>query len=113
MKHRPQEITEFSDSALEILWDDGHNSIYLYEDLRQECPCATCRSLRKNSKSGKLPFKKKIPLNTNSPSIKPLGIEQVGHYAVKFRWSDRHDTGIYTYDMLRGLCTCEDCSRDR
>ena len=107
--HKPAAISEFSDTALLILWDDGHESIYLFEDLRQECPCATCRQLRKTSKSGKLPFKKTIPLRAKSAAIKPLSIEPVGQYAYKFIWNDRHDTGIYTYDFLRELCSCEEC----
>ncbi|HSC33969.1 MAG TPA: gamma-butyrobetaine hydroxylase-like domain-containing protein [Thermodesulfobacteriota bacterium] len=109
IKYKPAEITEFSDTALQIIWDDGHESIYLYEDLRQECPCATCRQLRKTSKNGKLPFKKTIPLRVQSSSIKPLSIEPVGQYAFRFSWNDKHDTGIYTYEFLRELCSCEEC----
>jgi DUF971 family protein len=109
MKCKPAEVTEFSDTALRILWDDGHESIYLYEDLRRECPCATCRQLRKASKNGRLPFKKTIPMGTKSSAVKPLGIEHVGQYAFKFSWNDKHDTGIYTYEFLRDLCSCEGC----
>lgn len=109
-KHKPAEIAEFSDTALLIVWDDGHESIYLFEDLRQECPCATCRQLRKTSKTGKLPFKKTIPLRVQSAAIKPLRTEHVGQYAIKFSWNDKHDTGIYTYEFLRELCSCEECS---
>lgn len=109
IKYKPAEITEFSDTALQIIWDDGHVSIYPYEDLRQECPCATCRQLRKTSKNGRLPFKKTIPLRANSSSIKPLGIDPVGQYAFRFSWNDKHDTGIYTYEFLRELCSCEEC----
>lgn len=31
-------------------------------------------------------------------------IEQVGNYALKFSFSDGHDSGIYTWDYLRSLC---------
>ena len=110
MKYRIREISEFSDTALLISWEDGHEGIYLYDDLRQICPCATCRSLREKSKSGRLPFRKKIPVGTKDTSIKPLRIEYVGHYAVQFFWNDKHDTGIYTFDFLRENCTCNECS---
>lgn len=109
----PKEVTEFSDTALMISWSDGHESIYLFEDLRQECPCATCRQLRKNSKSGKLPFKKTIPLRANTTSVRPLKLEPVGRYAFKFTWNDKHDTGIYTFEFLRNLCTCDACLPER
>ena len=105
----PKEVSEFSDTALSIIWGDGHESIFLYEELRLECPCATCRQLRKNSKSGKLPFKKQIPLGAKNASIRPLKLEPVGNYAFKFTWNDKHDTGIYTFEFLRNLCSCEAC----
>ncbi|MGI9533817.1 MAG: DUF971 domain-containing protein [Thermodesulfobacteriota bacterium] len=110
MQYKIKELTEFSDTTTYILWEDGHESIYLYEDLRQLCPCASCDKLRKSSKTGRLPFKRKIPVGTEETSIRPLKIENVGHYAVKFYWNDRHDTGIYTFDYLRDNCSCEICS---
>lgn len=109
MKSNPREITEFSDTALMIIWGNGHESIYLYEDLRQACPCAMCNELRKSTKTGKLPFKRAIPLEAKSANIKPKSIEPVGLYAIRFKWNDGHDTGIYTFDFLRKLCTCEEC----
>lgn len=110
MENKPVEITEFSDTTLLIVWDDGHESIYLYEDLRQICPCASCTTLREKSRTGKLPFKKKIPMGSKTASIMPERIENVGHYAIKFLWNDKHDTGIYTFDFLRENCTCEECN---
>ena len=31
-------------------------------------------------------------------------IAVVGRYALNFRWSDGHETGIYSFRYLRGLC---------
>jgi DUF971 family protein len=104
-----KEIREFSDTALLIIWDDGHESVYLYEDLRQVCPCARCNELRKSSRKGEKPFKHAIPLGSKSANIRPLKIEPVGLYAIRFKWNDRHDMGIYTFEFLRKLCTCEEC----
>jgi DUF971 family protein len=39
------------------------------------------------------------------PGVYPTAIEYVGRYALKFVWSDGHDTGLYSYDLLRGLRT--------
>jgi len=39
----------------------------------------------------------------------PVQIGVVGRYALSIEWSDRHDTGIYSYDTLRSLCPCADC----
>ena len=51
----------------------------------------------------------------SGPVVKPGEIQvtdyrPVGRYALNFTWSDRHDTGIYTYDLLRANCSCEQCS---
>jgi DUF971 family protein len=112
LKYKPVEVNEFSDTALMIVWDDGHESIYLYEELREACPCATCRKQRASSKSGQKPLKKNIPLRLNKGPVKPVGLEPVGQYAYRFSWSDKHDTGIYTFEFLRDMCSCEECRAD-
>jgi DUF971 family protein len=35
--------------------------------------------------------------------VYPLAIEYVGRYALQFRWSDGHSTGLYTFELLRRL----------
>jgi DUF971 family protein len=37
--------------------------------------------------------------------VKIVTIEQVGNYAVRIGFDDGHDTGIYTWRLLRGLTT--------
>jgi len=32
-----------------------------------------------------------------------VGVEQIGNYAARFAFSDGHDTGIYTWELLRKL----------
>jgi len=109
LSQRPKEITEFSDTSLLIIWEDGHESLYLYEDLRKLCPCATCNELRKSGSKGKSTFRKTIPIGVQSTHIKPIDIEDIGLYAIRFKWNDRHETGIYTFEFLRELCTCDGC----
>ena len=36
-------------------------------------------------------------------------VSLVGRYAIKIRWSDRHATGINTFQTLRAWCACETC----
>jgi len=105
----PREISGFSDTAISIIWNDGHQSIYLYEDLRQSCPCAKCNEIRKSSQKI-IPFNRILPVNIDNPDIKPRKIEPVGNYAIRFYWSDRHSTGIYTFKFLRELCPCDNCT---
>jgi len=105
MNYKIKDIIEFSDTTLAISWEDGHESLYLYKDLRTACPCAKCTG------HGEKPrFKKRIPLSPGGKPVIPEKIEYVGNYAIKFYWNDKHDTGIYTFDYLRENCTCENCT---
>jgi DUF971 family protein len=40
-------------------------------------------------------------------------MQPIGRYGMKIVWSDKHDLGIYTYDYLRELCECYECSKQR
>jgi DUF971 family protein len=51
--------------------------------------------------------------NTVSEDLTILNAEHVGRYGVKFMFSDRHDDGIYTWERLRELCQCSECSSER
>jgi DUF971 family protein len=87
-----------------IEWSDGHRSLYAWTHLRAHCPCATCREERE---------KPPDPLRVLKPSelqpLRPVGMPAVGRYAYKIVWSDGHDSGIFTLDMLRALCQCPEC----
>ena len=49
-------------------------------------------------------------LNKSVPTdIHALTTGTIGRYALNFRWSDGHDSGIYTYARLRALCECALC----
>ena len=43
-----------------------------------------------------------------SETIEILDISIVGRYALNFRWSDGHETGIYSFRYLRELCETQD-----
>ncbi len=80
---------------MQIRWADGHTSEYTFPKLRSACPCAHCDASRETVNAAE-----------------DLGLEdvtEVGHYAIRFFWSDGHDTGIYSYEYLRGLCACPTC----
>lgn len=40
---------------------------------------------------------------TQFPGVRVSGWEVVGGYAVQFRFSDGHNTGLYSFDLLREL----------
>lgn len=93
--------------ALEVEWRDGHRSAYPLKYLRAECPCANCRTERDEAKAN--PFR----VISQTPSAEMVGVEPVGRYALQFRWKDGHQTGIYTFEHLRELCPCDECTSQR
>ncbi len=83
------------DRAVEIRWSDGHESRYVFRDLRLECPCALC--VDEDTGQPRIDSTR-VPMD-----VRPLDVRTVGRYALQFSWSDGHNTGIYTYDKLRAL----------
>ena len=49
----------------------------------------------------------------DSPATRLRGLEAVGSYAITFEWEDGHHYGIYTWQFLRELCSCEVCRENR
>jgi len=93
------------DNALTIHWSDGHLSTYPYRYLRRLCPCATCSELRTLSD----PALASLPIFGEKP-IQPERAELVGRYALQIHWSDGHSTGIYSFEFLRSICPCPECT---
>lgn len=88
-----------------IAWTDDHVGTYQARALRLACHCAMCRE----EMSGRA----LLDPATIPDAIEAESIALVGSYGVKIRWSDGHDTGIYTYEYLLSLCPCEACERRR
>ncbi len=40
-------------------------------------------------------------------------VEPVGRYALRFKWSDGHDTGLFTFEALRKMCQCDICEPEK
>lgn len=97
----PAEITQPSPAEVRIRWKDGYDSVYTGHALRLGCGCAQCVD--------ELSGKQRLRGESISRDVRPLAIEPVGRYAVRFRWSDGHSTGIYPFEHLRALCPCPRC----
>jgi DUF971 family protein len=89
-----------TDQRLVIDWRDGLRSEYSLYSLRRACPCATCRTEREEQAGNPLRILKADPAG-----VRVVHAELVGSYAIKFRWSDGHDTGIFDFRMLRALAS--------
>jgi DUF971 family protein len=76
--------------VLHVSFDDGTAFALPAEYLRIESPSAEVQ--------GHSPTQKQIIAGRRHVNI--IGIEPVGHYAVRLVFDDLHDTGIYSWDYL-------------
>jgi DUF971 family protein len=102
-------------TGMDIEWKDGHYSQYTFPFLRDACPCALCDDERGKSgrKPGERPKLAPGALPMFKEAAKPLSADAVGKYAIKFHWNDGHELGIYSWQFLRDVCPCEECTANR
>ena len=79
--------------VLELSFDNNDKFLIPAELLRVESPSAEVQGHGPNEKKI-LPGKQAVVI---------LAVEQVGNYAVKLRYDDGHDTGIYSWKYLYHL----------
>lgn len=88
---RPTEIRlKKEEKMLEIDFDDGNCFALPAELLRVESPSAEVQ--------GHSPNQKKTIAGRRHVGI--LAVEPVGNYAVRIKFDDRHESGIYSWDIL-------------
>ena len=91
---RPTEIKLHQGSrVLELHFDDGQRFDLSCEYLRVFSPSAEVR--------GHGPGQEVLQIGKESVNVS--AIEPVGNYAVKLRFDDGHDTGIYSWEYLYQL----------
>lgn len=93
-RRRPLEIRlKREERALEIDFDDGARFRLPAELLRVESPSADVQghsAAQKQTIAGKR-------------DVAIAGLEPVGTYAIRIRFDDGHDSGLYTWDWLYRL----------
>ena len=98
---RPSHYQAFPNGELAIVWSDGHESYFPGHGLRCACACAHCVDEMTGQKTLD---------DARVPSdVKPLDVHPVGRYGISIRWSDGHETGIYSFARLRTMCPCDTC----
>ena len=92
--------------GMSITWADGHESHWSFAWLRSACPCATCHEER--DADGREPGVAKPKAVTLLPMYeappRPVEVTPVGKYAIRFKWNDGHEAGLYSWDYLRNVC---------
>ena len=82
-----------AEKVLEIAFDDGKTFSLPAEYLRVESPSAEVQ--------GHGPGQKQLVAGRQHVGI--LAVETVGNYAVRLKFDDLHDTGIYSWSYLYQL----------
>jgi len=106
---KPRIVTVNRQAGLLIIeWQEGHHSEYPLSGIRAVCPCVSCRGGHAEMAQ---PIARSQLFAQPNGSSEIQGAELVGAYAISFTWADGHNTGIYTWGLLRGLCPCAECER--
>jgi DUF971 family protein len=93
-KRWPTELRLSKDKrTLRIAFDDGSAFDLAAEYLRVTSPSAEVQGHSASER-------KTVPGKRN---VEIIGVEPVGNYAVRLRFDDMHDTGIYGWDYLYEL----------
>lgn len=100
-------------AGVDIVWSDAHSSHYDFSYLREHCPCATCKEESdKHSRVDAKTAGDRSVLPMFKPRVTARAASAVGNYAVQIEFTDGHRTGIYSFDHLREICSCETCARE-
>ncbi len=84
--------------ALELVYADGQRFLLPFEFLRVMSPSAEVQGHGPGQET----------LQTGKRDVEIVGLEPVGHYAVRPSFSDGHDSGLYTWPHLRQLAERHD-----
>jgi DUF971 family protein len=98
MSVHPTSLGLSPEGQLIIDWSDGQRRRYRVRELRDACPCATCREQRGQP----APLLQVISPAETAP-LAITAMPPVGNYAYAIHFSDGHDTGIFTLERLREL----------
>lgn len=118
IEHRPLHLDLKKDRGLTVAWEDGTSSFYSIAFLRKMSPSADNRDLKERLAKNPLTV---LPANIAQQSgpITAVDAEFVGNYAIKIKFSDGHDTGLYSWKYLREIdpqqqnpqARCDEASR--
>lgn len=80
------------EAELRLEFDDGVIGAISLVELRQNCPCATCRAARQSGREAW----------TAAPGVLPSvrDADLVGAWGLGVTWDDGHATGIFPFSSL-------------
>lgn len=83
---------------LELAYENGDRYELSFEFLRVFTPSAEARGHGVGQET----------LQVGKRDVDVVSIEPVGNYAIRPVFSDGHDSGLYSWDVLHGLCAHRD-----
>ncbi len=95
--HTPRDL-QIIGKEVAIAWSDGSESYFPMEFLRARSPSAEMQGEtdilgRRHGGDDRRDF----------PGVEVVGWSFVGNYAVRFEFSDGHNTGLYSFAYLKEL----------
>ena len=96
MSERPwptELVFDRPNKALHVAFDSGEHYDIPFELLRVESPSA-----ENKGHGGEAP-----PPVKGKAHVSVVGVEAVGRYAVRIKFDDGHDTGLFSWDLLHEL----------
>jgi DUF971 family protein len=95
---RPLDVQQVGEE-LAIRWDDNRETFIPLRTLRERCPCAAC--LGEMDMLGRIAGGGARP--ESAAGWRLVRVSVVGGYALQPVWGDGHQSGLYTFDLLRRL----------
>lgn len=106
LKTRPKSIeVSNNEQKISIEWADGHQSVYNLFGLRKNCPCVMCQGGHANMGQ----YDRSLFFVEPTFRYEVLEAKQIGNHALKIKWNDGHETGMYQWETLREICPCATC----
>lgn len=94
----PTKISRPKPYLLSIEWSDGMTTTITLRAFRDECPCASCKGETIMGTTYSFGMQVMKP-----GKYELLSIQAVGNYAIQADWKDGHNTGLYSWDILRRI----------
>jgi DUF971 family protein len=100
MIDKPRQLDLDRKKGLTVIWQDGRQSFFSIEYLRKMSPSADAKQLREEMAKNPLTV---LPGSSSNGPLEAESAEMVGNYALRIRFNDGHDTGLYSWDYLKHI----------
>jgi DUF971 family protein len=100
---RPAEIQRDGQRHFVIVWSDGQRRRYEFQEILDNCPCASCREKRTGAQAKQDDSLLPIIKPEEAQPLQLVSIEPVGAYAYSIHFNYGCRKGIFTFEHLRQL----------